>query len=190
MDCTYLDGWIEMDGYGCTCVCMCKTKVTFNKGTIYKCKEMKWNEMKCDHNKQQTNISILMKMKWRKWFTKFYLYCIEWYYWPAIQSHFLCLLCYRWLLVLYFRLKINDNSTNTIWIFDNYGFHIYTHSIGVYSLLGNVELVNVNTVGGVGFTSPSFSLSDTVASVLPAELIGFTSFGLTGIVLNAPPANM
>lgn len=54
--------------------------------------------------------------------------------------------------------------------------------------LGNVVLVNVNTVGGVGLTSPSFSLSDAVASVLPPEIIGFTSFGLTGIVLKAPPA--
>lgn len=59
----------------------------------------------------------------------------------------------------------------------------------VYLLFGNDVLVKVNTVGG--FTSTSFSLSDAVAvSVLPAELIGFISFGLTGIVLNAPPANV
>lgn len=61
----------------------------------------------------------------------------------------------------------------------------------VYLLFGNDVLVKVNTVGGVGFMSTSFSLSDVVAaSVLPAELIGFTSFGLTGIVLKAPPAKM
>lgn len=58
----------------------------------------------------------------------------------------------------------------------------------VYSLVGNDVLEKVNTVGGVGFISTSISLSDAVAvSVLPAELIGFTSFGLTGIVLKAPP---
>lgn len=45
--------------------------------------------------------------------------------------------------------------------------------------------VKVNTVGGDGFTSPWFSLSDTTA---PLDVrIGFVSFGLIGIVLKAPP---
>lgn len=78
---------------------------------------------------------------------------------------------------------INDNVDIRILL-----WKVFARSL-VYLLLGNDVPGKVNTVGGDGFTSHSFSLSDAVVSVLPPELIGFTSFGLTGIVLKAPPTN-